>query len=598
VSATGWTLPRALEAAARTRSGVHFVQEDGRESFESYEELRLRASSIARHLAELGVRPGHRVALLIPEAEGFIPSLFGVSMIGAVAVPLAPPMNLAQLGAALESWRRMARIAEVRAVVTTSRLRAVLGTLPAAVPTVGAVVCWDDLGGDPGDVRADVRPQHEALVQFTSGSTSRPKGVVLAHESLGANVEAITGPAGIDVSAHDVGVSWLPLFHDMGLIGVVIGSVNAGSPLVLLPPLLFLKRPGEWLRAITRHHGTMSFAPNFAYDLCVRRARPLAAEDLDLSTWRVAGCGAEPVRSATLETFAATFAAAGFRRTSFLPCYGLAEHALAATFHRHGEEWRADHVRADALRLDGRAVPGVAGDPSACALVGCGRPFPGHEVRVVGESDRPLPERHVGEIQLRGPSVMTRYQQEPELSEDTLRGGWLRTGDLGYIADGDLFVCGRRKELVIVHGKNYYPQDLEWAAGAVAGVRRGSVVAFGLHPVDGPERVVIVAECRGRADADRVRAGIIRAVQESCGLTVHDVVVVARGSLPKTTSGKLQRARVKSRYENGGLLSPAPRPRGLVRHLLQSRWGYAKAALRRAAFRLGSLRGEHEGAGT
>ena len=219
-------------------------------------------------------------------------------------------------------------------------------------------------------------------------------------------------------------------------------------------------------------------------------------------------------------------------------------------------------MHADALRLDGRAVPCVAGDPSACALVGCGRPFPGHEVRVVGESDRPLPERHVVRSSS-GAVLMTRYQQEPELSEDTLRGGWLRTGDLGYIADGDLFVCGRRKELVIVHGRNYYPQDLEWAAGAVAGVRRGSVVAFGLHPIDGPEeRVVIVAECRGRADADRVRAGIIRAVQESCGLTVHDVVVVARELAPKTTSGKLQRARVKARYESGGLLpagAAAPR---------------------------------------
>lgn len=598
MTAAGWTLPRALDAAAKTPSGVHFVQEDGRESFESYEQLRSRASSIARHLADLGVGPGHRVALLIPEAEGFIPSLFGVSMTGAVAVPLAPPMNLTQLSAALESWRRMVRIADVRVILTTPSLRAVLGTLPATVPTVGAVISWEDLTGEPGDVQADVRPHHEALVQFTSGSTSHPKGVVLAHESLGANVEAITGPAGIHVSAHDVGVSWLPLFHDMGLIGVVIGSVNAASPIVLLPPLLFLKRPGEWLRAITRHRGTMSFAPNFAYDLCVRRASPSAAEGLDLSSWRVAGCGAEPIRSTTLETFATTFAAAGFRRSSFLPCYGLAEHTLAATFHRRGEEWRTDYVRADALRLDGEAVPSAPGDPSASALVSCGRPFPGHEVRIADEGDRPLREREVGEIQLRGPSVMTRYHREPGLTEDALRNGWLRTGDLGYLADGELFVCGRRKELIIVHGRNYYPQDLEWAAGGVAGVRRGSVVAFGLNPVGGPEQVVIVAETKGRVDADRVRAGIRRVVQESCGLTVHDVAIVPRGSLPKTTSGKLQRARVKERYEGGRLLSPASRPRGLMQHLLQSRWGYAKAALRRATGRLASFRDQREGAET
>jgi fatty-acyl-CoA synthase len=595
VTASSWTLPRALEAAARSAEGLLFVQEDGSEVFASYERLLLQAGAIARHLARHGIGRGQRVALLVPEADGFVSSLFGATMAGAAAVPLAPPLSVTQLGSSLESWRRMARLADVRAVLTTPRLRPLLGTLPAAAPAIRGIWDWEDLVREPGEHHADVRPDAPALVQFTSGSTSRPKGVVLTHANLGANIAAITGPAGLGARADDVGVSWLPLFHDMGLIGIVLSSVDQRRRSVLLPPLLFLKRPAEWLRAITRHRGTVSFAPNFAYDLCVRRASRGLVDGLDLSVWRVAGCGAEPIHPATLDAFSRAFAPAGFRPEAFLPCYGLAEHTLAATFHSVGEPWRVDHVRADALRDHRRATACAPDDPAASRFVSCGRPFPGHEVRIVDGDDRALPERHVGEIQLRGPSVMAGYESDPAQTRHVLRHGWLRTGDLGYVANGDLFPCGRQKDLIVVHGRNYYPQDLEWVAGEVEGVRRGSVAAFGVATPEGDEQAVIVAEARGRAAEAELAASVRRRVQETTGLHLHDVVIAGRGAIPRTTSGKIQRSRVKARYEAGQLHVERGTDGGLLPHLISSRWGYARAALRRLAGRV-AARGVPRGA--
>jgi fatty-acyl-CoA synthase len=411
----------------------------------------------------------------------------------------------------------------------------------------------------------------------------------LKHSNLGANVDSIVGPHGLNVHDGDVGVSWLPLFHDMGLIGVVMGSVHGGLPLVLMPPLLFLKRPSEWLRAIVKHRGTLSFAPNFAYELCVRRGLRGSNGKLDLSSWRVAGCGAEPIRAETLETFAEAFADSGFRASSFLPCYGLAEATLAATF--HVGPLRVDTVRADELREGGRAVPCEAGSKDAVRFVSCGRPFPGHEVRIADEYGRPLPERSVGEIVLRGPSIMQGYYRDQQHSSQALRNGFLHTGDLGYVANGDLFVCGRKKDLIIVHGRNYHPQDLEWAAAEADGVRRGSVVAFGTADPNGGERVVVVAESRGKSDQESLAAEIRRKVQEASGLHIHEVRVLPRGAIPKTTSGKLQRARLKARYEAGQPLHVPAEPRTLFRHLLSSQWGYAKVAARKLTSRLGGRSG-------
>ena len=587
----GWTLPKSLALAAESRASITYMQDDGSERSESYAALFGRAQAIARHLSANGIGRGNRVALLIPEAEGFVPALYGASLTGAAVVPLAPPAHLAQLEASLGAWERMVSTADVTAVLTAASLRSMLGSLHAACPTVQEIWSWEDAVRNEGSFESDAEPGEIGLIQVTSGSTSHPKGVVLHHENLGANVEGITGPSGLDVHDDDVGVSWLPLFHDMGLIGVVMGGIHARVPLVLMPSLLFLKRPGDWLRTISRHRATMSFAPNFAYELCVRRGAGRTNNGLDLSTWRIAGCGSEPIRPETLELFAETFADCGFRANAFLPCYGLAESTLAATFHATGRPWRTDTVHSAALREEERAVPCSPESEGAVRLVSCGRPFPGHEVRIADGHDRPVPERCVGEILLRGPSVMQGYYRDPRHSAEALRSGWLHTGDLGYLADGELFVCGRKKDLIIVHGRNYHPQDLEWAASEVEGVRRGNVVAFCTADPNGGERLVLIAESRGRANADAVAAEIRRRVQEASGLHVHDVRVLPKGAIPKTTSGKVQRSRLKARYEAGEPLHVATEPRTLFRHLLSSQWGYTKVAARRLALRFGGRNG-------
>jgi fatty-acyl-CoA synthase len=319
---------------------------------------------------------------------------------------------------------------------------------------------------------------------------------------------------------------------------------------VLLPPESFVRRPVEWLRAITRHRATVSFAPNFAYDLCVRRIKDLSG--LDLSSWRVAGCGAEPIHPPTLAAFAEKFGPVGFRDTSFLPCYGLAEHVLAATFPPRGRRPRIEVVSADELTGQRLAVPHDGQGPPV-SLVSCGSPLPGHRLQIVGEDGRAVKERQVGEILLAGPSVMLGYYKQDALTAQTIRDGWLRTGDLGYLSGGELFVCGRAKDIIIVNGRKYHPQDLEWAVDALAGVRRGRVVAFGATEFGQADRVVIVVEPSGTVSSALLAETIRREIRDLFGLYVADVAVARSGTVARTTSGKVQRAATKARYESGEL---------------------------------------------
>jgi fatty-acyl-CoA synthase len=375
---------------------------------------------------------------------------------------------------------------------------------------------------------------------------------VLSHRNLSANVDAINGPAGLGTGAEDSAVSWLPLYHDMGLVGMALGPLFSSRPGVLLTPQAFVKPPADWLKAISRYRATVSFAPNFAYELSVRRVKDRDLEGLDLSSWRVAGCGAEPIHAPTLTAFAERFAAAGFRSTSFLPCYGLAEHVLAATFPGRNRGLRVDRLSADELTEQGRAVP-ASPDGPAVELISCGRALPGHQIRIVGESGDPVKEREVGEITLSGPSVMLGYYKQDALTAQTIRDGWLRTGDLGYLSGGELFVCGRAKDIIIVNGRKYHPQDLEWAVDALAGVRRGRVVAFGATEFGQADRVVIVVEPSGTVSSEVLVETIRREIRDLFGLYVADVAVVRSGTVARTTSGKVQRAATKARYESGEL---------------------------------------------
>jgi acyl-CoA synthetase (AMP-forming)/AMP-acid ligase II len=342
----------------------------------------------------------------------------------------------------------------------------------------------------------------------------------------------------------------------MGLVGMSIGAVYCERPCVLLPPALFVKRPVEWLRAITRHRGTVSFAPNFAYDLCVRRVKDRDLADLDLSSWRVAGCGAEPLNGATLAAFADRFAPVGFSAAKFVASYGLAEHVLAATFAPRGRAPRVERVSADDL-TERRSAVAADGGAASVALVSCGVPLPGHQLKIAGENGDALSERRIGEILLAGPSVMLGYYRQHARTAQAVRDGWLRTGDLGFVADGELFVCGRAKDLIIVNGRKYHPQDLEWAVDELPGVRRGRVVAFGTSETGRPDRVVVVVESSGTSAQDALTEAIRRRIGDLFGLFVDVVAVVPGGTVGRTTSGKVQRALTRARYERGELVGLA-----------------------------------------
>ncbi len=552
------TLPEALSAASGTDEGFVFIT-DGGEVRRSFADLRQQALGVAHALRERGLRPGDLVALVIADAEPFLTALFGASLAGLIPASLYPPATMIDLPRYVEQTATILRTARACAVVTTAALLPSFEALLAECPDLELVLSREALDGPPIESTARVALDDLAFVQFTSGSTSAPKGVALTHRSLASNIAAINGPGGLGVRADDSGLSWLPLYHDMGLVGMTLGAMYSERSTVLLPPQTFVKRPVTWLRAISKYRSTISFAPNFAYDLCVRRVKERELDGLDLSCWRIAGCGAEPVHAPTLAAFAKKFASVGFRDTSFLPSYGLAEHVLAATFPPCGRAPRVESIGADDLTE--RRVARPLDDNAVCprvTVVSCGMPLPGHQIRIVGEDGRELPEREVGEITLAGPSVMLGYYKEPALTAQTLSGKWLRTGDLGYLANGELFVCGRAKDVIIVNGRKYHPQDLEWGVDDVVGIRRGRVVAFGLPQMGGPDRVAIIAEPSGTVSADALVESIRRRIGDLCGLYVDDVVLVPSGAIGRTTSGKVQRAATKARYERGDLAATAP----------------------------------------
>jgi len=581
------TINQAIEDAATSEPhrGFRFVPETGVPGFStpagaprrpddppeaseasfSFAAIERMSARFGGALQALGLRKGDRVALILPNNDDFVLCFLGAIRAGIIPAPIYPPMALGQLQAYLDNTRHIVAKSGARVLVTTAKIKRLLGTVQSACPALEQVVAIEGIRESTVPLKAEkVGLDDVAFIQFTSGSTSRPKGVTLTHANLAANIKCIMED-GLQSGPEDVGISWLPLYHDMGLIGFVLAPLYHLVPIVYLPALLFLKRPVTWFQAITRRGGSIAYAPNFAYALCIKRIKAAELEGLDLSTWRVAGCGAEPIRPETLEGFADAFAKIGFRKEALLPSYGMAESSLAVTFTELSQGVKTISVNGPVLWEKGRAELLAEDADDAVRLVSCGPEFPEHTVRIFQPDDeaseRPLDEGNVGELRVAGPSVMRGYWEDAELTRSSFAGRFLKTGDLGFVHDRHIFVCGRSKEIVIVNGRNYYPQDMEWEASKVAGVRRGNVVAFGARDPSGMERdrerVVLafeVQEPERIGQTSTLVAEVRRAVQEGMGLTLDDVVALPPGALPKTSSGKLQRAKTRELYETGELM--------------------------------------------
>ncbi len=558
----GWpaTLDEALFHFARRdpeRVHIQLRLETGEMRPITYAGLLSESSAVAAALRQrAGLQSGDRIALMLPTSPDFFPAFFGAVLAGAVPVPLYPPWRPDRIE---EYARRQARIiadSGARVLVTFREVGRLARLLGSQVPGLESVVTLDGLGKATGDVLRPL-PGDVALMQYTSGSTGDPKGVVLTHANLIANIRAITGA--LKVNSRDVVVSWLPLYHDMGLIGAWLSCLYLGVPIVILSPQAFLTRPERWLWAMHRYRATLSAAPNFAYELCMRRVDDRSLEGLDLSCLRATLNGAEPVQPETLEGFSRRFQPHGFRAEALMPVYGLAESSLAVTIPPLGRRPLLDPIDRGALEGSGRAEPASGQSVKPLTFVSAGRQLAGHQVRIVGPTGNPLPDRVQGHVQCRGPSVMQGYFGRAEATAEVLQNGWLKTGDLGYLAKGELFVTGRVKDIIIQGGRNLYPQELEQIAGEVEGVRRGCVAAFGVsgRRVAG-ERLVLVAETRRSEPEEREKlaAAIRERMDAQLGIPLDEVVLVPPQSVPKTSSGKIRRDACRRLYLQGKLHSP------------------------------------------
>ncbi|MGH9727713.1 MAG: AMP-binding protein, partial [Candidatus Acidiferrales bacterium] len=545
---------------------IHLYEEDGTLRTITCGELFDRASAVAAELARRGISAGDTVAIMLPTSADFFWTFAGTLLAGAIPVPIYPPFRVDRIE---EYATRQAAIlcnAEARLLVTFRRAESVAKLLQPRVKSLRRVVTAERLAASngppalpPTEIRAVDDAPHRArssdiaFLQYTSGSTGNPKGVILTHANLLANLRSITEYVGI--RDDDVVVSWLPLYHDMGLIGAWFVPLVTGVPMVVLSPLAFLSRPERWLRAIHEHRGTLSPAPNFAYELCVRKIPESVLDGLDLSSWRAALNGAEPVRPETVNRFVEKFARCDFRRQALLSVYGLAEASLGVAAPRMGGGARVDRIHRAEFENEGRAVAATASDRDILEFVSAGQPLPRMEIRVVDAEGRANPERLAGRLLFRGPSATSGYYRNPEATRELIReDGWLDSGDLAYIAESELYITGRAKDLIIKGGRNLYPQEIEEIAGRVDGVRSGCVVAFGVpDEASGTERLVVTAEARDLAQRDRIAQEIMQRVSDSLGLPPDVVEILPVHSIPKTSSGKLRRTETRRLYLEGKL---------------------------------------------
>ena len=566
---------------------------DAHDEIITYDQLWRDAHAIAGGLQQQGIRLGDTVALMLPTSRDYFSTFFGILLAGALPVPLYPPTRMGQIE---EHVRRHAGIlanAAANTLITSAEMRRVASVLRVHAPSLYKLTTADELrAANALPIRVALPESSPAFIQYTSGSTGQPKGVVLSHANLLANISAL-GSA-LRVRSDDTFVSWLPLYHDMGLIGAWLGPLYFGLPLVVMSPLSFLTRPVRWLEAIHRYRGTLSAAPNFAYELCLKRVTDEELSGIDLSTWRIAMNGAEAVMADTLARFQERFARCGLRSTAMTPVYGLAECSVGLTVPPLERGPLIDVIQREPFVQDGIASPevtrGVTGSANTLRFVSCGRPIAGHQVRIVDDAGRELQERREGRLEFRGPSTTQGYYRNPEATEKLIRDGWLDTGDRAYAAGGEIYVTGRIKDIIIRAGRHIHPDELEAAVGGIAGVRKGCVAVFGsTDATTGTERVIVLAETavEDPAKRDVLRQAIVAAVMQMIGEPPDEVALAAPRTVLKTSSGKIRRAASRELYDSGGHRSTQRRATWV--QLLRLGVSAVRPAYRRGRRRLSDL---------
>ena len=531
-----------------------FMYEEQKEYPLTYRALWDGSTGYAAQLKRAGLQHGQMVAIMLPTCRQYLFSFYGVLLAGGVPVPLYPPARLTTIEDHMTRHVAILKSAAPTIMITVREAKPLAYLLRAQVESLQQVLVPDDLEGSAGSDFAPVhgQPGETGFLQDTSGSTGNPKGVVLSHANLMANVRAMG--AAVNAGPEDVFVSWLPLYHDLGLIGANFASLVLGFPTVLMSPLAFLSRPASWMRAIHRHRGTMSGGPNFAFELCLRRISDEDMEGIDLSSWRFAFNAAEPVSPETIVEFEKRFGKYGLRKNCLSPSYGLAESSVGVAITVPGSPWRADRLDRDRFTRTGEAIETREDDPSPLIVIGCGTPIPGHDIRTVDGAGLELPDRQEGLLQFRGPSSTSGYYRNPEATKTLFDGEWVNTGDRAYLSEGVLFLTGREKDIIIRGGRNISPYELEQAVGDLAGVRRGCVAVFGSRDAAaGTERVVVLAEMRERDPSrhDDLKRMINDLAVSLIGAPADDIVLAPPATVPKTSSGKIRRVAAREFYERG-----------------------------------------------
>lgn len=543
------TLAEALDYAARGRAGFNFYS--SREELLEvlpYRDLRDQAIAMARRMLRAGLAPGERVALVAETGAPFMRTFFACQYAGLVPVPMPTPAAFVGREVYVDHVRPMLASARPTAVLAPAALLPLVRQAAGALDPkgIGTFELFDGLP-ENGVELPRVGEDDLSYLQFSSGSTRSPTGVSVTQRALLANLRSIL--RGLDARSDDRATSWLPFYHDMGLVGFILTPLAGQASADYVSTDEFARRPLIWPTLIARNGATISYSPSFGYELCTRRATKVPIGHLDLATWRVAGIGGDMIRPHILAQFAETFSNCGFRKEAFVASYGMAEATLAISFAPLDRGLEIDRIDLDLLRAEGRAVPADGANGNVRELALCGRVVDGHELEIRDEHDRALGEREVGRIMIRGPSVMKEYFGNPAETERVMINGWLDTGDLGYLADGSLVVAGRSKDLILVNGRNIWPQDLEWEVEhQVEGVRPGDVAAFSLDEAE-CERVVVLLVCRlsDTALREALRRDAAEVIRATAGLNCT-VALVPPNTLPRTSSGKLSRTRAREVY--------------------------------------------------